>query len=140
MLERRPFGGADRLCQVAREVWQALAEEDWREAFSHHPKIGDRPREGRLAATRDLSEREQAGVERAPATVLDQLASANREYEARFGYIFIVCTTGKSAEEMLGCLRERLTNDPAAEIRIAADEQAKITEMRLKSYFSAGAT
>ncbi len=133
MLARRPFGSQARLLAVARDEWFALAPEDWLEAFSHHPKIGDRDTlQKRFAATRQLSEREQAGVDGASGEVLDALAAGNRAYEEKFGYIFIVCATGKSATEMLGLLRSRLNNDPASELRIAAAEQAKITEIRLQ--------
>jgi 2-oxo-4-hydroxy-4-carboxy-5-ureidoimidazoline decarboxylase len=85
----------------------------------------------RFPITAHLSEQEQAGVAGAAEDVLDALAEANRAYEQRFGYIFIVCATGKTAEEMLALLGERLSNDPADEIRVAAAEQAKITELRL---------
>lgn len=132
MLARRPFGSAEELLAGARQAWFALSADDWREAFTHHPRIGDRQalRE-RFAATAHLSEREQGGVEGASAAVLDRLADANRRYEKRFGYIFIVCATGKSAAGMLALLEARLTNDPETEIQIAAAEQARITELRL---------
>jgi 2-oxo-4-hydroxy-4-carboxy-5-ureidoimidazoline decarboxylase len=134
MLACRPFGSRERLLASAREEWFALGQDDWREAFSHHPKIGDRESlQTRFAATRHLSEREQAGVASASDDVLDQLAHANRQYEERFGYIFIVCATGKRADEMLAQLLARLQNDPASEIRIAAEEQAKITALRLEA-------
>jgi 2-oxo-4-hydroxy-4-carboxy-5-ureidoimidazoline decarboxylase len=121
------------LLSAAREEWFALTREDWLEAFSHHPKIGDRDTlHKRFAATRHLSEREQAGVDGASGEVLDALAAGNRAYEEKFGYIFIVCASGKNATEMLGLLRSRLSNDPASGLRIAAAEQAKITEIRLQ--------
>lgn len=132
MLDRRPFGANSRLLQAARDEWFALTAADWREAFSHHPRIGDREAlRVRFPATAHLSEREQDGVNGAGHDVLDALADANRAYEDRFGHIFIVCATGKTAEAMLVLLRERMQNDPAREIRIAAGEQAKITEIRL---------
>ena len=107
MLTRRPFGSRERLLSSALEEWNALDEDDWREAFAHHPKIGDRAAlAARFPATHDLSAREQAGVAGASEDVLDALATANRLYESRFGYIFIVCATGLSAEEMLD--RQRL--------------------------------
>jgi 2-oxo-4-hydroxy-4-carboxy-5-ureidoimidazoline decarboxylase len=132
MLARRPFGSDQQLFAVARDVWFALDEADWREAFAHHPKIGDRAslRE-RFPQTATLSEQEQAGVTDASDDVLDALADGNRAYEQRFGYIFIVCATGKSAAEMLALLRARLGNPPAVEIHIAAEEQARITALRL---------
>jgi 2-oxo-4-hydroxy-4-carboxy-5-ureidoimidazoline decarboxylase len=116
----------------ARAIWFALDERDWREAFADHPAIGDRAALARrFPETHHLSEREQAGAGAASDVVLDGLAEGNRRYREKFGYTFIVCATGKSAVEMLEQLETRLPNDPAREIQIAADEQAKITELRL---------
>jgi 2-oxo-4-hydroxy-4-carboxy-5-ureidoimidazoline decarboxylase len=132
MMARRPFGSREALVLAARDEWFSLGASDWLEAFSHHPKIGDRGSlRQRFARTGHLSEREQAGVAGASEDVLEALAEGNREYERRFGYIFIVCASGKSADEMLCLLRQRLTNPPGAELRIAAGEQATITELRL---------
>lgn len=133
MLARRPFASQAALLQAARDEWFALGEADWLEAFSHHPKIGDRASlEARFPATHDLSAREQSGVAAARSDVIDALAKDNATYCERFGFIFIVCATGKSAEEMLKLLRDRLDNDRATELRIAAEEQAKITALRLR--------
>jgi 2-oxo-4-hydroxy-4-carboxy-5-ureidoimidazoline decarboxylase len=132
MMERRPFGSDARLLRAARIEWFALTEADWLEAFSHHPQIGDRASlAARFPATHDLSAKEQAGVGRAGDDVLSALAEGNATYLDRFGFIFIVCATGKTAEEMLAVLRERLKNNRATELRIAAEEQAKITALRL---------
>jgi 2-oxo-4-hydroxy-4-carboxy-5-ureidoimidazoline decarboxylase len=132
MMQRRPFGNDARLLFAARTEWFGLTEADWLEAFSHHPQIGDRASlAARFPATHDLSAKEQAAVSAAGADVLDELAAANEAYVERFGFIFIVCATGKSAEEMLALLRARLPNNRAAELRAAAEEQAKITELRL---------
>jgi 2-oxo-4-hydroxy-4-carboxy-5-ureidoimidazoline decarboxylase len=132
MMARRPFGSRDALAAAARDEWFGLGHSDWLEAFSQHPKIGDRHSlRQRFARTAHLSEREQAGIDGASEDVLEALAEGNREYERRFGYLFIVCASGKPAGEMLGLLRQRLHNSPAAEIRVAAEEQAKITELRL---------
>jgi 2-oxo-4-hydroxy-4-carboxy-5-ureidoimidazoline decarboxylase len=133
MLARRPFGSEDTLLAAARQEWFALTPEDWREAFAHHPKIGDRDslRE-RFARTAHLSAAEQRGVSTASDATLDAIAAGNRSYEAKFGFIFIVSATGKSADEMLTLLRERLHNAADAELLIAAEEQAKITELRLR--------
>ncbi len=134
MLGRRPFGSREALVAAAREEWFALSPADWREAFAHHPKIGDRDAlRARFAATRHLAAREQSGVDDATDATLQALAEANREYEERFGYIFIVCASGRSADEMLEMLRSRLHNDPGREILIAAGEQAKITALRLEA-------
>lgn len=132
MLERRPFGSRDELLVAARDEWFALTPDNWREAFGHHPKIGDRESlRRRFATTAHLSEREQSGVAGASDDVVAALADGNRAYEEKFGYIFIVCATGRTADEMLRMLNERLPNGPADEIKIAAAEQAKITELRL---------
>jgi 2-oxo-4-hydroxy-4-carboxy-5-ureidoimidazoline decarboxylase len=132
MVARRPFGDRPSLLAAARAEWLALGEEDWREAFAQHPKIGDRAAlERRFAATRYLSEEEQKGVDGAGEDVLTALADGNRFYEQTFGYIFIVCASGRSAREMLALLRARLENEPATEIRVAASEQADITALRL---------
>jgi 2-oxo-4-hydroxy-4-carboxy-5-ureidoimidazoline decarboxylase len=132
MLTRRPFGAEAAALAAAREEWFSLGREDWIEAFRHHPRIGDRDAlRRRFAATRALSEREQAGVSAASERVLTRLVEGNRRYEERFGYLFIVCATGKTAEEMLALLETRLANDPDEEIRLAAEEHAKICELRL---------
>jgi 2-oxo-4-hydroxy-4-carboxy-5-ureidoimidazoline decarboxylase len=133
MLALRPFGTVDILLSAARREWFALTPEDWKEAFTHHPRIGDgEALRARFPATHHLSEREQAGLGAASGQIIERLAEGNAAYERRFGYIFIVCATGKSAEEVLDLLTARLKNDPAVEVRIAAKEQAKITELRLK--------
>ncbi len=132
MMQRRPFGNDARLLFAARNEWFGLTEADWLEAFSHHPRIGDRASlAARFPASHDLSAQEQARVGGANAEVLDALAEANAQYFDRFGFIFIVCATGKTAEEMLALLRSRLPNERSAELRIAAEEQARITALRL---------
>jgi 2-oxo-4-hydroxy-4-carboxy-5-ureidoimidazoline decarboxylase len=139
---RRPFADAASLLGAAEHVWWTLGPADWREAFSDHPRIGERigERAGRRAAggpggRRSIaglwSEAEQAGARAAPAALLDELAAANQLYESRFGTIFLICATGKSGAEMLAALRARLGNDPATELRVAAGEQVKITRLRL---------
>ncbi len=133
MVARRPFGSRETLLATARDEWFGLERSDWLEAFGHHPKIGDRESlRQRFARTAHLSEREQSGVDGASEETLAKLAEGNRDYERRFGYIFIVCASGKSAGEMLQLLRIRLPNPPDVEIRIAAEEQAKIMELRLE--------
>lgn len=134
MLARRPFGSDDALFAAARREWFALQPADWQEAFSHHPRIGDRESlRARFPATHHLSESEQAGVSTASEKTLDALAAVNSAYQRRFGYIFIVCATGKSAGEMLDLLNARMRNDSATELRTAAGEQARITELRLRA-------
>jgi 2-oxo-4-hydroxy-4-carboxy-5-ureidoimidazoline decarboxylase len=132
MMARRPFGSNDALLAAAREEWFGLDRADWLQAFGQHPSIGDRESlRLRFADTAHLSEREQSGVAGASEDVLAALADGNREYEEKFGYLFIVCATGKSADEMHALLRERLRNLPDTELKIAAAEQAKITRLRL---------
>ena len=133
MLARRPFGSMARLLHAAEDAWRVVSPDDWKASFSHHPRIGDRGFGERFAETRHLSQAEQAGVSGASAEIIDALADANNAYEARFGYVFIVCATGRGAAEMLSMLRARLRNDPATEIQVAAGEQAKITALRLKA-------
>jgi 2-oxo-4-hydroxy-4-carboxy-5-ureidoimidazoline decarboxylase len=133
MIAARPFFDRQRLFATAEDTWNHLDPEDWREAFTHHPKIGDKEAlRARFADTRQWALGEQAGAAQASEEVLDALARGNQAYEARFGHIFIVCATGKTAAEMLGLLHDRLGNDPDTELRIAAGEQAKITRLRLE--------
>ena len=110
-----------------------LTRDDLLEAFRHHPRIGEqKAAEAQSAQAQRWSKQEQAGVEVAPAETLAALAEANQAYEARFGYIFLICATGKTSEEMLALLRTRLHNDAEQELRIAAVEQQKITRIRLE--------
>ena len=133
MMEARPFQSRVQLFGEAARIWWGLGDGDWLEAFGHHPKIGADPAElrRRFAATSTLAAGEQAGVQGASAEVLEALRAGNTAYETRFGFIFIVCASGLSAEAMLDRLDERIDNDPAAELRLAAGEQAKITALRL---------
>ncbi len=133
MTERRPYESLDELTRAANDVWWALEQSDWLEAFHSHPKIGEKKAAAEVSSqSKQWSGQEQAGVQIASDETLDSLAQLNQDYEQKFGFIFIVCATGKSAAEMLELLRERLSNEPDAELRIAAAEQAKITEIRLK--------
>lgn len=130
MTAARPFASAEAMAAAADAIWGALAPGDWLEAFAAHPRIGERP----SAATRESAEwsaREQAGVASAPGDVRERLATRNRDYEAQFGYIFIVCATGKSADEMLRVLERRLANSPDEELPVAGEEQRRITRLRL---------
>jgi 2-oxo-4-hydroxy-4-carboxy-5-ureidoimidazoline decarboxylase len=130
---RRPYRDAADLLAAADEVWEHLDHTDWLEAFTHHPKIGDIDSlRAKFANTKAWAEGEQAGTAAASEETLRGLAEGNAAYEARFGYIFIVCATGKSAQEMLDLLRARLGNAPEHEIHVAAAEQAKITRLRLE--------
>ncbi|HSY24118.1 MAG TPA: 2-oxo-4-hydroxy-4-carboxy-5-ureidoimidazoline decarboxylase [Polyangiaceae bacterium] len=133
MLDRRPFGSAAALRAAAREVWAGLDRDDYLEAFASHPPIGGGAEDhAALASTRAWSAEEQSGAAGAAADVARALRDANRVYRQRFGFLFIVCATGKSADQMLAALQVRLTNEPEIELLIAAAEQGKITELRLE--------
>jgi OHCU decarboxylase len=137
MEEARPFIDLTDARQRAEEIWRSLDRRDWLEAFASHPKIGERKAAGkRPAKSARWSAAEQAGVDQAASETTAALAEANRSYQEKFGYIFIVCATGKTSEEMLALCRERLDNDPEAELLIAAEEQRKITEIRLNKLVS----
>lgn len=134
MLARRPFGSSEALADAARAVWAGLDRGDYLEAFSHHPAIGADLAElrAKFAPTLGWSKDEQSGMATADEQTLLDLQAGNQAYRDRFGYVFLICASGKSATEMLSALRRRLENDPAVELAIAAAEQAKITDLRLE--------
>jgi OHCU decarboxylase len=138
MVSRRPYATAEALHAAAREIWRSLDGEDWLEAFAHHPRIGsrasDRPQGERGEA---WSAGEQAGVDAAQRDVVDELAKINRAYEQRFGFIYIVCATGLSAEEMLAMARARMQHSVQHELTVAAEEQSRITALRLDKLLAA---
>ena len=125
MVAARPFLSLDDLESHADQAWQSCSTKDYLEAFSAHPKIGQR-------AGGEWSAKEQAAAATAATDVSTALARANAEYEERHGFIFIVCATGKSAADMLAILEARLGNDTDTEIQNAAEEQRKITQLRLR--------
>jgi OHCU decarboxylase len=126
MSAARPFTTLERLEGAASDIWSRLKPADWLEAFSKHPKIGEK---GEVS---EWSSQEQSGMNSAAAQVASRLAELNRIYHEKFGWIFIVCATGRSAEEMLSLLETRLPNTPQDELDIAAAEQNKITLLRLR--------
>jgi OHCU decarboxylase len=133
MTAARPFHDLDELLAKADRAWWSLNEADWLEAFRAHPKIGEK----KAAATQSAeaqkwSAQEQSGVAQASAATISELAERNQEYEDRFGFIFIVCASGKSSEEMLAIINDRIRNDTEIELRTAAAEQSKITRLRLE--------
>jgi OHCU decarboxylase len=130
LASRRPFASMDDLHKSADSVWWKLGREDWLEAFSHHPQIGDKPASGSQSAQR-WAEGEQSAARAAGDDVRSRLARANRAYFEKFGYIYIVCATGKTAEGMLAILNQRLQNDLASELSVAAEQQRLITRLRL---------
>jgi OHCU decarboxylase len=133
MATEKPFFSDEVLLQKAAEIWNRMGREDWLEAFAAHPRIGDiGALNARFSDTRDWARGEQAGVAGAAQNVLQRLLDLNHTYEERFGYIFIVCAAGKTADEMLAILESRLANDERIELRLAAAEQLKITLIRLR--------
>jgi 2-oxo-4-hydroxy-4-carboxy-5-ureidoimidazoline decarboxylase len=138
MLSRRPFESAAELLASADEAWRATGPEDWDEAFAHHPRIGERHAATSVSATaRAWSLGEQGAAAGAGASARSALARANEAYERRFGRIYIVCAAGRSAEEMLADIAVRMKNDPDRERAIAAEEQWKITRLRLTTLVGA---
>lgn len=130
---KRPFSSREALIAEADREWSRTSREEWLEAMSHHPRIGGKDAlRARFAATQQWSQGEQASVAQADERTLEELARGNAEYEAKNGFIFIVCATGKSAAEMLALLKQRLPNTTEQELAIAAGEQAKITRIRLE--------
>jgi 2-oxo-4-hydroxy-4-carboxy-5-ureidoimidazoline decarboxylase len=125
MAAARPFASLGAMTSVGEAIWASLPQDDWLEAFAAHPQIGE---QGRVS---QWSAEEQARTASAAGDVRERLAASNLGYRSRFGYIFVVCATGKSPEEMLALLDARLTNSPSAELQVAADEQRKITGLRL---------
>jgi len=132
-LKSRPIQSDSDFFQKASEIWFSLTQKDWLEAFDAHPKIGDpKSLKEKYKTTHALASKEQSSVAIASDEVITELAKLNSEYENKFGFIFIVCATGKSAQEMLDLLKKRLPNSVEDEMKNAAIEQSKITAIRLK--------
>jgi 2-oxo-4-hydroxy-4-carboxy-5-ureidoimidazoline decarboxylase len=133
MLAARPFPSAKVLYDAADRIWAELGKDDHLEAFHHHPRIGDVDGiRKKFAKTAAWASEEQAGAAEANEATLHALADGNRAYEAKFGHIFIVCATGKSAAEILALLHARMPNDERTELAVAVEEQRKITRLRLE--------
>ena len=136
MVAQLPIKRVRKIKSVSDEIWEQLGQQDWMEAFSHHPKIGDvKALEKKFKSTAQWASGEQSGVNSAASGVLQKLKQGNDAYEQKFGYIFIVCATGKTAEEMLEMLEQRIKNDLQTEINIAMQEQNKITHLRIDKLF-----
>ncbi len=132
MEQSRPFSDSQSFLEIADQHWELSTEEDYLEAFEGHPEIGDvSTLREKYRNTEKLAGLEQSGVNKANENTLQLLAQGNFDYKEKFGFIFIVCATGKSAEEMLQLLEERLPNSRKQELENAAEEQRKITEIRL---------
>ena len=137
MLDSLPVGNLSELLDLAEEKWHECNRKDWLEAFEHHPMIGDiNSLKKKYASTLTLATHEQSGVNSATEELLKELAETNKAYKNKFGYIFIVCASGKSAEQILQLITQRITNDTETEIKIAMEEQNKITKLRLEKLFT----
>lgn len=133
MLGQRPFKDADEVFETSERVFSQFGREDWLAAFRRHPRIGERRAADAPGGQSEAwSAKEQAGVDAADESVRANLVEANLLYERRYGHLFIVCASGKSAAEMLALLEARLASDPAMELRVAAFEQRTITRLRLE--------
>lgn len=137
MLTIFPVNDLIDLLEYAEEKWYECNAAEWLEAFHAHPKIGEHPQKNEeFAKIAFWTSAGQSGMREASTSVIDELAIANEDYEENFGYIFIVFATGKSAEEMLEILKQRLNNNPHDELIIAAAEQNRITQLRLQKLFA----
>lgn len=133
MVDNRPFESPEELLTSANRIWWSLDDTDWLEAFRSHPKIGEKKAEREASSdAQKWSQQEQSASANASTETRLALAQLNQAYERKFGFIYIICATGKTSEEMLEILKQRMDNAPEAELRVAAAEQAKITELRLK--------
>ncbi len=131
--EQRPFASPEELFAAADAAWWGLAPEAWQEAFDSHPRIGERHAKAASSTSLAWSAGEQSDVSD-EAAVQTALVAANLQYEERFGRIFLVCATGKSAAQMLAILHGSLDNDPATELQEAAEQQRRITQLRLRKW------
>ena len=124
MVAARPFATREELLHAAEQAADQLGDADWLEAFAAHPRIGERSESG-------WSQREQAAALNAEESVRQQIARGTAEYEAKFGFIFIVFASGKQPEQILALLESRMRNERKVEIANAAAEQRQITRSRL---------
>jgi OHCU decarboxylase len=136
MVAQRPIGSIAELSAAADREWSRLGEADWMQAFACHPRIGERKAAHASAQSMTWSRQEQSSTSAAADRVLAELADGNAEYERRFGFTYIVCATGKSAEEMLAILRRRLESDRETEMREAAEQQRQIMQIRLGKWLA----
>jgi len=135
LVSARPFADMDTLLAAADKIWWSLGESDWLEAFACHPRIG----ESATNASHQFSAwstEEQSKARTPVSSVLDSISAKNREYEARHGFIYIVCASGKSADELLAILERRIGNPTDQEIREAAEQQRQITHIRIRKWLT----
>jgi OHCU decarboxylase len=131
MTDSRPFEDVGQLQRVAESVWLGLGPDDWLEGLEGHPRIGERG-----GAAEEHSRREQAGMDQASSSVRAAITAGNRQYEERFGHVFLIAAAGRGPEEILGELTRRLDNTPEEELRVAAEEHRRITRLRLDRMFA----
>jgi OHCU decarboxylase len=136
MIAARPFADAESLTEAADAIWMTMGEADWMEAFSAHPRIGEGATKHASAQSLAWSRGEQSSTVMAPNQVMIDLAEGNAKYEERFGFTYIVCATGKTAEEMLSILRRRLNSERRTELREAAEQQRQILQIRLRKWLT----
>jgi OHCU decarboxylase len=137
LAEGRPYPTETALYAHADRIWSGLPQKDWLEAFHHHPPIGGKQAGAKQSSAASLwSAKEQSTAQKAAPEVLSALAAANRAYAEKFGFVFLICATGKTSEEILQSIVQRTPNDPETEIRIAAQEQQKIMRLRLEKLLS----
>jgi len=136
---QRPYTGEEHLFAIADNIWAIMQEPDWMEAFRAHPRIGERKAAHASSQSKSWSQQEQSSVSEAQQNILAELAAGNQHYEELFGFTYIVCATGKSAEEMLNILRRRLASDRTTELREAAEQQRQITQIRLRKWLQGDA-
>jgi 2-oxo-4-hydroxy-4-carboxy-5-ureidoimidazoline decarboxylase len=137
LVAMRPFADEPSLFAAAEHCWETLPEADWLEAFRSHPRIGEQHAQKKTtAASAAWSRSEQSQMKDADAAILQRMQQGHREYEERFGRIFIVCATGKQPAEMLSILERRLGNDPTQELIESAAQQQQITQLRLRKWLS----
>jgi 2-oxo-4-hydroxy-4-carboxy-5-ureidoimidazoline decarboxylase len=129
----RPFDSPEALFATSDRIWRSLPEEDWKEAFDSHPRLGEQKAKAATAQSLNWSAGEQSAANPDDA-VREALAQGNREYEEKFGRIFLLCATGRSAQEMLTILLHRMQNDAETELREAAEQQRLITQLRLRKW------
>ena len=134
LVARRPFASADELFTVSDQIWWNLQEPDWQQAFDNYPRIGQQHAPIATAESLKWSSEEQRTATSSDEQVKTALANANRRYEDKFGRIFIVCASGRSASEILGILERRMENSPDAELKEAAEQQRQITQLRLRRW------
>ena len=130
MVALRPVSNVFELSEAADNAWGTMQEADWMEAFACHPRIGERKAHA-AAKSVAWSRQEQSSAASTADGTRAELAAGNALYEERFGFTYIVCATGKSADEMLAILKRRLESDRATELKEAAEQQRQITQIRL---------